>query len=1746
MSYKVKASKANYNDAIADGTLVVSPATLVATVNGSTIEEKEYNGSIQTYNGTVSASSEDARFDPELFSYTGSTGVSGKDAGTHQTELDESKFQYGDSNYTIRWTVGDPLEMTIGAADLTITAKDQTYTYNGEAQGENNAVYTVDEAIEEKVEVSGLKGGDALTSITLNGQETDAGTYTGKIVASGAAVGEATANYNISYVTGDLTISPAAVTVTVINKTRTNYIGAEDPAFEATVAGTFGDDTVEYHFTREQPAEDEGDSNTPGIYTIRVYGTVAPAEDEAITATTEPEVQGNYLVSFVNGTLTIEDKTEPLYNYITFDEGENYLSLATTTILTDNSPEYYYSINGNNYHLDAESYDAEDYPLGELSYKPGTINNEKNFVTYVHKSAATLPNQPYFTTELMNVEAANRAPYRSSNALTPVTAKFTDLEGVYNFHRNYSGEIVTPLVNTEPLLTAIHVTNNGKWYGIEWKDTFNAVDSRFVPFGELLNADQYDVEEYDFNNLPTITIDNITYYYSATGQPIADNPNLPYYTVNKNEGIKKTNKSTCVGGYLTSYWPIKTQNNNYNNPDPDGYPYQAGYYHRDYEVTLYASEFAINFVNDDGTTKVIPTQYLKYGKKVTQPNQKPKKAADDNFTYEFDKWTPAVTTVTGDATYVATYKKATGKYIVHHYLNGTTIRVADDGTGWGKIGAGVTATKSNNASYQNKTLVVVGEDSQVLTISETEGANVIIFYYQLPITITAASNSWLYDGDSHTDTDVTVTEGKLLTGDVLTASAAGSVTNVADTAEGNNPIAEGYKVMNGNEDVTSHYAITALPGTLTITPRPVTFTATSETKEYTGSEIEINDLTVTETAEGKGLLANHNHNVTFSAKGTTVGEYTGDITAKEDVVITATAAEGEEAIDVTENYDITIENGTLTITQNSTLITVVPGNGSKIYDGTPLTKTEHDDFTVTGELPDGFTWTAKADGTVTNVTPGRDEKAVNAVTEFKIFNTEGEDVTDQFNNIDTTATGTLSINKATLKVTAEGKTKAYGDNDPEFTVKLEGLAKADADETIKGLLKLKFERSNVVISEAADEDQAEESTESAEGAENATGANGENVGKYAINVEGAEELDNYVVEYYPNILTIGQKEITVTAPTLTKYYRVKAADLETDAEFSENMTIEEMSFDEDPTALIHYTLTIEGGNEQGDTTGAGNYVLRASGEANQGNYHVTFVPGTLTVEKSPLYNQIDIVDDGSKGVGIYRIRKTDSGILAENTLEYYLEKSGEYRLTANSDYNPATLEEYDFTALDLVIGGYTYVYNDGTQEMGVDYYTVDLDTSAISIDAMNSIRAANGWIPNQRKNEPLDGNGFVRKYTVTLHHAIIAQPMLYFLAVDGEKGHTESDYYRLGVKTIYGPDPKKFKDRFDDYTLWTGMDQAYDFTDTVLKYDNGKVYVYSAKEKDDLVYGPYFTVDNNSSQTNGNKKVDFELRTKVHGNGNTSAWLGNVSGWLDDSQREYGALGIRGVNDNVYTSWHRNYRAYKHEAKYYDKLITVTAGSASKVYDGEPLTSDSFSVDGLPEGYTVTAVTEGSATNVGDEGKNVIKSHIIKNASGEDVTQYFRNVTYADGKLTITKRGIQVAVEDKSVEYTGSEQYGNTAYAFTNVLEGQTATIGYTAAKGTPVNTYDNGKFANDLAVKATVDGAEVDVTANYEVTEATTGKLVITDREEKYAIVVVAKSATATYDGEAHSAEGFVNESLTFEVEGNTYTVSGLLKATT
>ena len=115
--------------------------------------------------------------------------------------------------------------------------------------------------------------------------------------------------------------------------------------------------------------------------------------------------------------------------------------------------------------------------------------------------------------------------------------------------------------------------------------------------------------------------------------------------------------------------------------------------------------------------------------------------------------------------------------------------------------------------------------------------------------------------------------------------------------------------QNTNADYTNVEFIVT-DGLLTITPKDVTFTGKSDSREWTGEEQEITGITP------DGLLTGDTYEgLSYSAKGTDAGEYDGVFSG--DVVI-----KDADGVNVTDNYNVIKTPGVLTITDKTEEVTV--------------------------------------------------------------------------------------------------------------------------------------------------------------------------------------------------------------------------------------------------------------------------------------------------------------------------------------------------------------------------------------------------------------------------------------------------------------------------------------------------------------------------------------------------------------------------------------------------------------------------------------------------------------------------------------------------------------------------------------------------------------------------------------------------------------------------------------------------------
>ena len=104
----------------------------------------------------------------------------------------------------------------------------------------------------------------------------------------------------------------------------------------------------------------------------------------------------------------------------------------------------------------------------------------------------------------------------------------------------------------------------------------------------------------------------------------------------------------------------------------------------------------------------------------------------------------------------------------------------------------------------------------------------------------------------------------------------------------------------------------------------------------------------------------------------------------------------------------------------------------------------------------------------------------------------------------------------------------------------------------------------------------------------------------------------------------------------------------------------------------------------------------------------------------------------------------------------------------------------------------------------------------------------------------------------------------------------------------------------------------------------------------------------------------------------------------------------------------------------YTGKVMIIAQSASKLYDGNPLTrTGDILVYGLPEEFGITAYAGGSRTDAG-ESENPIASYTITNLLGEDITAHFPEVETVAGRLVVDPAPMTIWTGSATKAYDGT------------------------------------------------------------------------------------------------------------------------------
>ena len=222
--------------------------------------------------------------------------------------------------------------------------------------------------------------------------------------------------------------------------------------------------------------------------------------------------------------------------------------------------------------------------------------------------------------------------------------------------------------------------------------------------------------------------------------------------------------------------------------------------------------------------------------------------------------------------------------------------------------------------------------------------------------------------------------------------------------------------------------------------------------------------------------------------------------------------------------------------------------------------------------------------------------------------------------------------------------------------------------------------------------------------------------------------------------------------------------------------------------------------------------------------------------------------------------------------------------------------------------------------------------------------------------------------------------------------------------------------------------------------------------------------------------------------------------------------------------------------------VTLTSGTASKVYDGTPLTAKTVSIGGdgfvTDKGEGATCTITGKQTNVGESKNTFVYELYAQN--GTDVVNNY-NITPVFGTLKVTKQSIDPKDPDNTLGITINDPsdhvYDGKAHQWKpevkdknnkKLVEGTDYTV-----------SYDTENFKDVKIIKVTITG-----TGNYDGTVKKTYQIT------KRPVTLTSASAEKVYDGNALTKkevtasagenEGFVDgEGATYDVTG-TQTVVG------
>ena len=1156
-----------------------------------------------------------------------------------------------------------------------------------------------------------------------------------------------------------------------------------------------------------------------------------------------------------------------------------------------------------------------------------------------------------------------------------------------------------------------------------------------------------------------------------------------------------------------------------------------------------------NYVYDGEDHKWAPTVTVPSGTTLTEGTDY--EVAYD--TKDFKNVKEITVTITGKGAYQGTVTKkyqitkrsvtltsaTASKTYDGNPLTNSDVTVGGDGfvTGEGVTthvnGSQTDAGSSKNTFAKTAYEANAGTDLNNYEITTKEGTlTVKPVETEVKVTITGHTNTVTYDGNKHevTGYDVSIQQGgkdydKYTTNDFEFTGTAKAEGTDAKTSYQMGLAPTQFKNKSAN---FTNVTFVVIDGSLTINKRPVTLTSASDSKVYDKTALRNDTITVggDKFVDGEGATYNVTGSQTEVGESKNTFTYTLKDNTKED------------------NYEITKSEGKLTVTadKNAIVVTIKGKDKTETYNGKEQSVTgyevvsiQHDGKAYSKYTTDDFAFTGKAEA------KGTDAGSYKMGLTKDQFSNKNEN----FTNVTFVVTdGSLTISKRDVTLTSPGAEKEYD-------------GKALESKTVK------------VTSGSF--------VEGEEPAYNVTGSQtevGTSNNTFTYSKDGIDYSKNYNITKKEGKLTVKKNESTEVVVTITgntdskKYngeeqsvtgYTVKTNnDLYTEADFKfkgndDNKTAK-------GTNVGSYAMGLKADQFENTSTNFGNVTFKVTdGKLDITKRSVTLTSGSAekVYDGKPLTkDEVTVSGDGFvTGEGAtYHVTGSQTNVgKSDNTFTYTLNEGtkadnyeitktvGKLKVTPVTDKVTVTItgntDTQKYNGENHVVSGYKASYSNQLYTAADYAFTgsaninqKDADTYPMGLKAEQFSNTSNNF--TNVEFVVTDGQLVItpREVTLTSEGATKAydgEPLTndkVTVSGDGFVGDEGATYNVTGSQTKAGSSKNKFSYTLKDNT------KAQNYTINTVEGD----LVVTKDEQEVVVTITGHTADAKYDGTAHTAKgYDVSIsNSKYHASDFTFKGTENVT---QTNAGEY-PMGLK-VSDfvNNSTDFEKvTFVVTDGKLTITKRDVTLTSGTASKVYDGTPLTAKTVSIggDGFVTGEGATCTVTGTQTVVG-ESKNIFVYQLYTQ-NGTDVANNY-NVTPVYGTLKVTKQSIVPKDPDNTLGITINDPsdhvYDGKDHQWKPEVKDKNNN---TLVEGTDYTvSYDTDNFKDVKTIKVTITGK-----GNYDGTVEKTYSIT------KRPVTLTSASAEKVYDGNALTKkevtastgenEGFVKD------EGATYDVTG------